>query len=374
MLASLSAQENGTLARVQSWSEVLSEAVKYDKLIFVDCYFTGCLPCAQMDREVFPNPVVSEELKRNFVAIKVDVFTEKLGDSLNRKFGISGFPSFLVLDGKGRLVSMFVGYQDPSMLMGRLAEAREKAARSEYMSGISASFDIAYPDFYLKYYSRDDDRPDPEEANRWIKAQSDWTQEAVALPIFRTARLDTAIENYLVQNFELYKQQYGEELVMDKVASILNRNLKEFLEGGNGENRFRQFLANQSSRFPRADWKVFNFLLGYNYYGSIVKDSIGLLKFLNEEPFLYRNYFGALYNNMLVRNQLNETNLGLMISWVDVAVTEQSSIEMIRLAAAIHRKNNSIEGFKRFMNMAINKARKFQMPTAAYEKQLAASE
>ncbi len=156
-LLSAAAQEtNETLQHTVSWEAALQKAKQEKKLLFVDCYFTGCIPCAQMDKDVFPNPLVSKELAESFVAIKVDVFKEKLGDTINMKYGVSGFPTFLILDGSGRLLSMFSGYQDPSLLMKQLTEAKQKQKSNEFLSGFSANIAMNYPVFYQKFYDRAD--------------------------------------------------------------------------------------------------------------------------------------------------------------------------------------------------------------------------
>src|SRR5688572_30289096 len=152
-----SAQENNEiLQHTASWQAALKRAQKENKLVSVDCYFTGCHPCAQMDKEVFPNSLVSQELQKSFVGIKVDVFDEKLGDTINMKYGISGYPTFLILDPSGKLISMFGGYQDPSEFMKQLVDAKQKHQRKEYISGITTSTSQIYPAFYQKYYDRKD--------------------------------------------------------------------------------------------------------------------------------------------------------------------------------------------------------------------------
>lgn len=367
-----SAQQSETLSHTASWAETLDKAGRENKFIFVDCYFTGCMPCAQMDREVFPNPMVRDELQKNFVAIKVDVFKEKLGDTLNMKYAVSGYPTFLVLDSKGRMLSIFVGYHDPGKLLTMLNEAKDKAGKKEFLSGFAVTHALEYPEFYKKYYARDGSSTDPDAAIKWIKNQKDWTAETVALPIFRTGRLDTEIETYLIDHYIKYRTSFGEALVIEKAASILNRRLKDFVGNKENENAFRKFLLNHSGKFPAADWRILNFLLGYNYYGSVAKDTAGLLKFINEDPLIYMNYVGSLYSNLLVRKQLDDSNLKLLASWADKAVTIDASFDMIRTAADIHKKLDDQPGYRRFINMAINRAKKYGMPTETYEKQLAA--
>ena len=116
------------------------------------------------------------------------------------------------------------------------------------------------------------------------------------------------------------------------------------------------------------------FILGYNYYGTVAKDNVALLEFMLGEPVVYKNYFGALYNNLYVQKQLNETTLNLLCKWTDKAITTDASLELIRTAAYIHEKNKDMEGYRRFANMALNNAKKFNMPLERYEKMLAVKE
>ena len=75
-----------------------------------------------------------------------------------------------------------------------------------------------------------------------------------------------------------------------------------------------------------------------------------------------------------MRKQLNPTTLSFLCKWADKAVTPEAPLEMITIAAAMHRQYNNMEGYKRFIMMAIEKAKRFNMPTDRYEKMLAVNE
>lgn len=369
-ILSFSQEEKELLKKVSSWAEVLQQAQKENKLIFVDTYFTGCHPCAQMDREVFPNEMISKELKDNFVGIKIDVFEEKLGDSIIMKYGISGFPTFLILNKDGKMISMFGGYNDPGRLMAELDNAKQKAAEKEFLSGFAVAFED-YPEFYKKVYDRKNRKVDPVSASAWIKQQEDWTSEEVALPILRMGKLSPEIDDYLLKNYSRYKALYGEALVVEKASTILAGQMRDAVGRQTNEAAFQKFMASNVSAFPAEDWKVLRFLLGYAYYGGIAKDTTAMLQFINQDAIVYKNYFGSLYNNMLVRKQLTPANLKLLSTWVDKGVTEEAPISIIRTAAYIHKQNNNMEGYRRFVNMGIDQSKKYKMPTASFEKMLA---
>jgi thioredoxin-related protein len=66
-----------------SWEEIKAKAQQENKLIFVDLYFQGCMPCAEMDKRVFPDSTVSDVLNSHFVNFKTDVFKEDIGAQLS---------------------------------------------------------------------------------------------------------------------------------------------------------------------------------------------------------------------------------------------------------------------------------------------------
>ncbi|HEX6179723.1 MAG TPA: thioredoxin-like domain-containing protein [Chitinophagaceae bacterium] len=362
---------DSALKHTTSWNATLREAQQGNKMIFVDTYFTGCHPCAQMDREVFTNAVVKKELADNFVAIKVNVFEEKLGDSMNIKYGISGWPTFLILNQHGQLISMFSGFKDAGLLINELKQARQLAMNKKVYTGFGSDMQAAsYPAFYVKYYDRADRKVDAEAANAWIKQQKDRTGEAVAMAILRTGKLDADIEDYFLQHFNSYLSKYGEALTIEKATNILAVRLGQHVKSAADETAFREFLGQKSKLFPAETWKIVNFLLRYRYYGSIAKDTIGLLRFINEQPLVYYNYIGSLYSNMAARNQLNKQVLDLLCSWADKAVNEESAFDMIRMAAGMHKQNNNNEGYNRFIYMAIAKAKKYKVSSESYERML----
>ncbi len=234
--------------------------------------------------------------------------------------------------------------------------------------------ETSYPVFYQKFYDRADRKIDVPAANSWIKEQKDWTAETVALPLLKMNKLDVTIEEYLLNNYPTYKSMYGDALVLGRTANVLTDRLNKAVNKEKNEKQFQQFLSVQAKQFPAADWKILRFLLGNHYYGAVAKDTVALLQFMADEPVLYMNYMSALYSNLLVRKQLNPTTLALLCKWAVGAVTADAPLEMMTTAASFHRQNNDMEGYKRFITMAIAKAKKYNMPSERYEKMLAANQ
>ena len=365
----LFAQEKDILGRAESWSAVLQKAAQENKLIFIDLYFTGCFPCAQMDKEVFPNQLVSKELKDNFVAVKIDVFKEKLGDTINTRFGISGYPTFLVLDQSGKLLSIFVGYNDPGLFLAELSQAKINAKDKKYYSGYSSKYNNQFPEFYLNRYK--ERKPiDAAEANKYIKHQKDWLAEQVALPVFSTGKLDKEIKDFVLKNANTYIDKFGPDLVIEKISQLLSEKLTATLGGKDDEQLFLQFLDEHETNFTKDYWPIIRQSLSFTFYQQVKKDTTALLRFANQFPLLYKGYMNSLYSTMVVKKQINETNLTLFCQWADKVVNEESSISVIQLAASLHKKNNNPEGYKKYLQLAITKAHKYKMPVESFQKAL----
>ena len=370
LAGAVSAQQKEALQPAPSWTAVLATAQKESKLIFVDLYFTGCHPCAQMDKEVFPNELVHKELTQNFVAVKIDVFKEKLGDTLNMRYGVSGYPTFLILDPSGKLLSMFAGYKDPGLLLTELTGAKWAAQKKKYLSGFTAEYRDHFPEFYITRY-KDRKPADAVAANAYIQSQKDWMSEPVALSIFATGKLEERVKEFVVNNVNEYRKRFGADLVLEKASRILTEKLTKKLEGKRNDRAFEQFLGENEGRFAGEDWKIIRQGLSFTYYQQIAKDTTALLHFANRYPVLHMGYMSALYSRMVVAKQLNEPALSLFCQWADQVITEESAMDMIQLAANLHKQHSNTEGYKKYMQMALAKAKKYRMPADRYEKALA---
>lgn len=366
-----SAQSTDTLKHVESWQQLLSDARQHNKLIFVDCYFTGCHPCAQMDKDVFPTELVQKQFTEKYLAVKVDVFKEKLGDSLNRKYAITGYPTYLILNAEGKLLNRFSGYKDAGLLLAEMKQAEEMQVSGKSLEGFSASIGLTYPDFYNKFYDRSGEPLPANVAIDWLTKQSDFSKETAAMPLILTRKLTPALEQKVLSEYTMLRTRFGKELLVGKASGLLNAAMKTAVGNQKNEPAFRDFLKQRSSAFPAADWNILRMLAGMDYYGSIAKDTLGLLRFLNEEPLIYQNYVGSLYNTMIVRNQMTPEYLALFCNWSDKAVLPTSAIDAMYAAAYMHKKNGNQQGFERFLRMAIQRAKDTGMNAANYEKALA---
>lgn len=115
----LSAQvkfESGTLR------SLIEKASAENKLIFVDCYAVWCGPCKQMDANVFPRKDVGDFMNSNFINAKFDMEKGE-GLSIAKKYNISSYPTFLILNKRGEEVGRLVGSSDGPEFINRVQDA-----------------------------------------------------------------------------------------------------------------------------------------------------------------------------------------------------------------------------------------------------------
>ena len=57
----------------KNWKEILAQAKKENKLIFLDAYTSWCGPCKHMQSEVFTDMAVGYYFNKNFINVKMDM-------------------------------------------------------------------------------------------------------------------------------------------------------------------------------------------------------------------------------------------------------------------------------------------------------------
>jgi protein disulfide-isomerase len=108
-----------SLAWQTDYAAAKSAATQQNKYILLD--FTGsdwCPYCIQMDKEVFAKPAFSTFAGDKLILVKLD-FPRKANQSaaeksqnqeLAKKYGVEGFPTYVLLDPSGKEVRRQVGY------------------------------------------------------------------------------------------------------------------------------------------------------------------------------------------------------------------------------------------------------------------------
>ncbi|MDR6783913.1 thioredoxin-related protein [Pedobacter africanus] len=103
-----------------SWMQIKEKAKKENKYIFLDGYTTWCVPCKQMDTNIFPQQKVADFFNQNFinVAVQFDV-TKNDGKNtrawyedakaISKTYKIDSYPTYLFFNPQGILVHSIKG-------------------------------------------------------------------------------------------------------------------------------------------------------------------------------------------------------------------------------------------------------------------------
>jgi thiol-disulfide isomerase/thioredoxin len=150
--SSYESDDKGIKFKEGSWSEILNEANKQNKLIFIDIYATWCGPCKIMSAKVFTVNNIGEKFNKSFVNYKIDAEKGE-GIELAKKYAIRAYPTYLFVNGNGELVYRAMGSMpaekfmieaDKALLAGKTYKASDDLDK-EYKAG------KRNPDFLYEY-------------------------------------------------------------------------------------------------------------------------------------------------------------------------------------------------------------------------------
>ena len=87
---------------IHSLEEGLALASAQDKPVLAGLSAIWCSSCRTFDRDVLADERVREEIQKDFVFVRVEYRSDE-GVAFRERYGVSGFPVFLVLDPDGDL-------------------------------------------------------------------------------------------------------------------------------------------------------------------------------------------------------------------------------------------------------------------------------
>lgn len=98
------------------WNKALAEAKKQNKLIFLDAYASWCGPCKLLKRNTFPDKTAGEYFNSNFINVAIDM-EKGDGKALAEKYGVNAFPTLIITDLDGNIITYTQGYIKPKQLI-----------------------------------------------------------------------------------------------------------------------------------------------------------------------------------------------------------------------------------------------------------------
>lgn len=96
--------------------KAVAQAKRENKPLVLDFHAEWCIPCKQMEKDVFPDPKVTAQLKR-VVFVRIDTDQEP---ELTQKLGVVGLPDIRFATSSGKIVHKTIGFQDAESFSDQL--------------------------------------------------------------------------------------------------------------------------------------------------------------------------------------------------------------------------------------------------------------
>lgn len=126
----LAQNDQGIKFEKGTFAEILAKAKAQKKLVFMDVYASWCGPCKRMAAEVFTQKKVGDYFNATFVNAKFDAEVGE-GRTIAARYGVNAYPTFLLLNGDGKLVGKMVGGSPADEFIRQVKELKAKADAQE---------------------------------------------------------------------------------------------------------------------------------------------------------------------------------------------------------------------------------------------------
>lgn len=109
-------EEKGIQFIEANWKKALEEAKKQNKLIFLDAYASWCGPCKLLKKKTFPDKAAGDFFNANYINVAIDM-EKGDGPSLGEKYAVNAYPTLIITDADGNIITYTQGYISPKQLI-----------------------------------------------------------------------------------------------------------------------------------------------------------------------------------------------------------------------------------------------------------------
>lgn len=135
-----------------SWQQLLAQAGKTNKMVFVDVYTDWCGPCKYMDKFVFTEQAVGNKYNATFINYKIDAEKGE-GKNLAAKYNVRAYPTYLFLSSNGDLVHKVVGEREKAPFINIADEALKAGGDKHNLAHLEKTYQEGNRDpLFLRNY------------------------------------------------------------------------------------------------------------------------------------------------------------------------------------------------------------------------------
>ncbi|MEN7550224.1 thioredoxin fold domain-containing protein [Rapidithrix thailandica] len=326
----------------EGWVAATEQAKKENKNIFIDIYFTGCMPCAKMDKNVFTNEKVYSLLNEHFVSFKTDILKEEVGKELCMRYGVGGFPTFVFLSPDLKVIDIVSGYYGADKFAALLQGVKNH--RKEELKEYSSALDRDFPEFYKTFYLDRKQKISSETIVSFLEGQKDLTDELPYL-VMSTMGVPEKYLDFYLEHAQQLAQKYSRSQTRNKVSRILAYQAGKLGENNQAE-AFEQALNKAKPVFTQEEWHKFADRWMETFYLAS-KNAEWYMDKLESEGFDWQDKSNALAQVVLDAKEDTPTlkRLAKVYSQNEQNFTDASDYYKAALIQLYLKKYNQAEAF-----------------------------
>lgn len=205
------------------WTALLAKAKAEKKLIFVDAFATWCGPCKQMTSKVFPQKSVGDFYNRNFINAKIDMEKGE-GVSLATKYNVTAYPTYLFVNGDGKIVHKAIGYIEATPFIETGMNALDPSKQYYTLKEKYKKGQLNAEQFVnlMKQASELEDEDGPLMIKDYFKTQNNWlTKDNIEILLQFTDSPESEYFRFLAKNELKITELVGKEKIRTGLDNIV---------------------------------------------------------------------------------------------------------------------------------------------------------
>ena len=212
-----------------SWEEANDKAKAENKFIFLDAYTDWCAWCKVMDKEMFTDPEVAPFINDNFIPLKIN-FEETFGQKLAAKFRVMGFPTTLIFNPEGQLVTKIEGYNDNHKEYRQELQDALNIKKANVFPFDSKELEPGFPEFYLKSFAPGKERVWPSDSivNDYLEQQQDLFSEVNWSILYKFQPKEYM--SFFRENYDKYLEMYGRSETESYLSDIIYFDVQKAIQ------------------------------------------------------------------------------------------------------------------------------------------------
>ncbi len=251
-----------------NFNEILKKAKDQNKIVMIDFVTDWCIWCKHLDMRVYNNQEVVDYATKHQINWKTDA--EKDGKDLAKKYGVSGYPTLVFVDGDGNEIDKIVGFYPAPDFLENIKKINERKSTLSYLqtqyannkTDIKTNLDLA-----TKLVEQDKGADAKQYLNFIISKDPSnavgYTDDA-ALTLAMISAKDKKPEAYITEVSALLDKYPTTNMQKDANVFLADK----YMEANNEEKAFELYTG-LVQKYPKDD--MVNFYMGQYYLGKARK-------------------------------------------------------------------------------------------------------